>query len=59
MVPLPRMNTVRYRPGKEVRTGRSGPEPIDLPESERVCAACRKSYAPFGSETSEILEIVD
>ena len=32
-------------------------EVIDLPESERVCAACRKPYAPFGSETSEILEV--
>ena len=29
----------------------------DLPESDRICPTCHKPYAPFGSETSEILEI--
>ena len=32
-------------------------EVIDLPESDRICTTCHKPYAPFGSETSEILEI--
>lgn len=32
-------------------------EIVDLPPGERTCSVCHKSYAPFGSEISEILEI--